>query len=346
MSLAGFARPLRWLAWLAVLSACKAAPKSPSLPSASASKYEPIVIRFSDPGNGGTSVFAYARREGIFERELAKVNAKIEWVPGAQAFSANFDAMNAGAINASGGAISPIVGALSHNLKFKIFSSADPSAMNQAGIIVPATSTIKDVRDLVGKRVAVNLAAHGDYILLKALANANVPASAVERVNIQPPDAAAAFATGKIDAWSTFGVFYNTAVRNGARVLLTEADITSDDVNVTAANAEILQKNPAAFQEFIRITSQLIDLAHRSPELFQNVFTDKGPTAQAGEDLKLAVEYTRELPKPHVPTAADRGRVANVAKIFFANKSIDRDIAVDEIVFDVDEAARRKGYTP
>ena len=267
-------------------------------------------------------------------------------MPGAQAFSANFDAMNAGAINASGGAISPIVGALSHNLKFKIFSSADPSAMNQAGIIVPATSTIKDVRDLVGKRVAVNLAAHGDYILLKALANANVPASAVERVNIQPPDAAAAFATGKIDAWSTFGVFYNTAVRNGARVLLTEADITSDDVNVTAANAEILQKNPAAFQEFIRITSQLIDLAHRSPELFQNVFTDKGPTAQAGEDLKLAVEYTRELPKPHVPTAADRGRVANVAKIFFANKSIDRDIAVDEIVFDVDEAARRKGYTP
>ena len=143
MSLAGFARPLRWLAWLAVLSACKAAPKSPSLPSASASKYEPIVIRFSDPGNGGTSVFAYARREGIFERELAKVNAKIEWVPGAQAFSANFDAMNAGAINASGGAISPIVGALSHNLKFKIFSIADPSAMNQAGIIVPATSTIK-----------------------------------------------------------------------------------------------------------------------------------------------------------------------------------------------------------
>jgi sulfonate transport system substrate-binding protein len=346
VNLRSYSRGLGWLAWLAILSGCKASAAPHPQPSASVSKYEPIVIRFSDPGNGGTSVFAYARREGIFERELAKVNAKIEWVPGAQAFSANFDAMNAGAINASGGAISPIVGALSHNLKFKIFSIADPAAMNQAGIIVPATSTIKSVRDLVGKRVAVNLAAHGDYILLKALANANVPSSAVERVNIQPPDAAAAFATGKIDAWSTFGVFYNTAVRNGARVLLTEADIASDDVTVTAANAEILEKNPAAFQEFIRITSELIDLAHRAPERFQNVFTDKGPTALAGDDLKLAVAYTREFAKPRVPIEADRRRVDNVAKIFLANKSIDRDISADEIIFDVDEAVRRKGLAP
>lgn len=331
------------LAWLAAWGACKATPKAPPTTTTATTRYEPIVIRFSDPGNGGTSVFAYARREGIFERELAKVNARIEWVPGAQAFSANFEAMNAGAINASGGAVSPIVGALSHNLKFKIFSISDPAAMNQAGIVVPAGSTLRKVKDLVGKRVAVNLAAHGDYILLKALANAGVPAAAVERVNIQPPDAAAAFATGKIDAWSTFGVFFNTAVRNGAHVLLTEADIASDDVNVTAANAEILEKNPAAFKEFIRITTGLIALSHREPQRFQNVFTDKGPTALAGDDLKLAIEYTKTLPEPRVPTPADRSRVANVAKIFFANRSIDRDISVDEIVFDVDEAIRRKG---
>jgi hypothetical protein len=83
------------------------------------------------------------KREGILERELAKVNAKIEWVPAFGAFSANFEAMNTGAINASGGAISPIVGALAHNLKFKVFAIADPSAQLQAGIIVPGDSPIK-----------------------------------------------------------------------------------------------------------------------------------------------------------------------------------------------------------
>ena len=64
---------------------------------------EPLVVGFSDPVNAG--IFAYAKREGILERELAKVNASIRWVPGAGAFSASADAMNTGVMNAAGGAI-------------------------------------------------------------------------------------------------------------------------------------------------------------------------------------------------------------------------------------------------
>jgi predicted methyltransferase/ABC-type nitrate/sulfonate/bicarbonate transport system substrate-binding protein len=308
--------------------------------TAAAPAFEPVVVRFSDPSNAGVpSVFAYAKREHVLEKELAKVNATIEWVPAPGAFSASFDAMNSGAINVSGGAISPIIGALSHNLRFKIYGIADPGSTMRAGIISPPGSSIRTVRDLVGKRVAVNLAAHGDYLLLKALANAGIPASKVERVPIQPPDAAAAFATGKIDAWSTFGIFFNTAVRNGAHVLALERDLHSDDVGVLAANVSVLQKNPAAFQTILRVSQELTTLAHQSPEKFQNVFKNKGPTALSGEELRLAIEDTRALPEYRVPTATDRARVENVSKIFFENKSIDRKIPVDEIVFDVDQAA-------
>jgi sulfonate transport system substrate-binding protein len=309
-----------------------------------AGAHEPVVIRFSDPQNYG--VLAYAKREKILERELAKVGASIEWVPAAGAFSANFEAMNSGAINASAGAISPIIGALSHSLRFKIFAISDPGGIRQAGVISPAASDIREVKGLVGKRVAVNLAAHGDYVLLKALANDNVPADQVTRLPIQPPDAAAAFATGKIDAWSTFGVFYSTAIRNGAHVLVSEDRIQSDDVGVMAANAAILEKNPAAFQVLIKVSQDLTQVARAHPEQFQNVFTDKGPTAVSGDELKTAIEGTRELPPYRVPTAADRVRVGNVSKIFYDNKSIDRQIPVDQIVFDVDEAANAKGGAP
>jgi sulfonate transport system substrate-binding protein len=97
---------------------------------------------------------------------------------------------------------------------------------------------------------------------------------------------------------------------------------------------------------FIKVLNDLVDLGHRYPERFQNVFTDKGPTAVSGEELRLAIENTRILPKPRVPTAADRVRVSNVAKLFFVNKSIDRAISADEIVFDIDEAVGRKGLEP
>jgi sulfonate transport system substrate-binding protein len=321
-------------------------PASGAGPGASAARagYEPVTIRFSDPQNQG--VLAYAKREHILERELAKVGAAIEWVPAAGAFSANFDAMNSGAINASAGAISPIIGALSHNLPFKIFAISDPGGVRQAGILSPASSSVREVKDLVGKRVAVNFAAHGDYILLKALANDSVPADQVNRVAIQPPDAAAAFATGKIDAWSTFGTFYSTAIRNGAHVLVTEEGIHSDDVGVMAANASVLEKNPAAFQVLLKVTQDLAAQAHAHPEQFQNVFVDKGPTAVSGPELQTATEETRVLPAYRVPTAADKVRIGNVSKIFYENKSIDRAIAVDQIAFDIDQAATAKGIAP
>ena len=299
---------------------------------------EPFVVRFSDPGNAG--IFAYAKREGILERELAKVHATIAWIPAAGAFSANFEAMNSGAMNASGGAISPIIGALSHHLQFKIYAIADPSGAARSGIISPAGSDVRTVKDLIGKRVAVNLAAKGDYVLLKALANAGIPATEVERLPIQPPDAAAAFATGKIDAWSTFATFFSTATKHGAHVLAVERDLQSDDVSVLAANVAVLQKNPAAFQVILRVSEELTVLAHQSPEKFQNVFKDKGPTAVSGEELRLATEETRVVPAFRIPTAADKRRIHNVADIFFTNKSIDRQISVDDIVFDVGGVGR------
>jgi sulfonate transport system substrate-binding protein len=336
--LRGGALPL-FLTVAATTVACNSSHAGESLSrSTSASvSTEPVVVRFSDPGNAG--VFAYAKREGILERELAKVDASVAWVPAAGAFSANFEAMNSGAINASGGAVSPIIGALSHNLKFKIYALADPGGTRRAGVISPASSNVHELKDLVGKRVAVNAAAHGDYVLLKALDQAGIPAAQVTRVPIQPPEAAAAFATGKIDAWSTFGVFFSTAVKNGANVLARESDIGSDDVGVLAANVAVLEKHPEAFQAVLRVSQELTAEAHTTPEKFQNVFTDKGPTAVSGDELRAAIEDTRTLPAFRVPTALDRARVDRVSNIFFANKSTDRKIVVDEIVFDVDAAA-------
>ena len=127
------------LVGLGLSLACRRAPAPAPPPSAAG--HAPVVIRFADQGNAG--IFAYAKREHLLEPELAKVNATIEWVPAAGAFSASFDAMNSGALNASGGAISPIVGALSHNLPFRIYAIGDHGAARRAGIIVPGTSAIQ-----------------------------------------------------------------------------------------------------------------------------------------------------------------------------------------------------------
>jgi sulfonate transport system substrate-binding protein len=113
-------------------------------------------------------------------------------------------------------------------------------------------------------------------------------------------------------------------------------------VTVSAANAEILKKNPAAFQILLKVEQDLAAVAHEHPEQFQNLFTDQGPTATSGERLRIAIEEMRVAPVQRVPTDADKVRIENVAKLFFENKSIDRNISVDEVVFDIDAAAKAK----
>lgn len=335
---------------VAALAACGSSEATTGDPGGTlapgAASYEPVTIKFLDPGNQGA--FAYVKKQGVLDQELAKVNASIEWVPGPASFTANFDAMNAGAVNASGAAVSPVVGALARGLDFRIFTVSDPANLEQAGIIVPKDSSVRSLSDLEGKRIAVNKAGHGDYIAIKALQKAGIPIDKVERVPLQPPDAAAAFASGKVDAWATFGDFWTSAIQNGAHVITTEADIDSDDVGVTGASAEVLQKNPAAFQILLRAYQDAVRHGHQNPQDLVNVFQSEGPTAISGERLELALADAKVAPIPRVPTQADVQRIANVADLFFDHQVIDKALEAQNVVFDVDAAAQATtaGSTP
>jgi sulfonate transport system substrate-binding protein len=306
---------------------------TPSVPQ------EPITIKYAAGGNSGTA--AYVQKSGVLETELAKVNATIEWVPSIAAFSANLDAMNAGALNTSAGAVSPVVGALAHGLKWKIFALSGRSfGTHQAGILATPGSGIKTVQDLVGKKVAVNALAHGDYLLQEALKEAGIPLDKVQRTPLQPPEAAAAFASGKIDAWATFGDFFTGALAKGAVPVKYEDDLQTDDVGIFAASADLLAKNPKAFEVLLKVFNDAIDAGHTNPEAQQNVFQTSGPSALVGPRLQSAIEATK-IAKPYASaTAEKRTQVANVIALFADNKVLDTAIPVDGIVFDLDQALK------
>lgn len=305
--------------------------------SAAEPQYEAITVKILG-GSANSGIFPYAKKTGILERELAKVNAKIEWVEGPAAFSAALDAMKAGNITASQAAVSPVVGALIAGLDFKIFSISPPSEAKSAGIVARKDSGIKTVKDLVGKRVAVNPAAHGEYILLKALEEAGIPFDEVERVPIQPPDAAAAFASGSVDAWATFNTFFTGALANGATLLTYESDLDSQDVGVIAASSEQLEKNPAAFKVIVDVYNQLVEEGIKEPEKFQNIFQTSGPTAVTGATLAQQIEDTKLTPKAELATPEGVARVQGVLDLFVEAGVLQKAASVDDVVFDVNAA--------
>jgi len=320
-------------------SADQAATTAPTpTTAATTATQEPITIKILG-GSTNYGVIPYAKKTGILEQALAKVNAKVEWVDGPAAFSANLDAMKAGNITASQAAVSPIIGALIAGLDFKIFAIAPATVIpGQAGILVRKGSGITTLQGLIGKRVAVNKAAHGEYILLKALQQAGIPFDQVQRVPIQPPDAAAAFASGSVDGWSTFNTFYTGAIAQGATVLKDEADIGSDDVTVIAASSSQIAKNPAAFKVLVDVYNQLTIQSHSQPELFQNIFQQSGPTAVSGAQLAAQIAQTKAAPTLELATPAGIAHVQAVLDIFAKAGVLQKTVPVNDVVFDITAA--------
>jgi sulfonate transport system substrate-binding protein len=293
------------------------------------------VIKLKDPGNAG--VLAYAKREKILEKRLGAAGARVEWGGSYASFTATIDAVRSGSVNVLEGAISPAVGYLANGRDLRIFAATDrvteQAAPQQDGLVVPAGSPVRSVRDLVGKRVAVNKAGRGEYLLLLALKQAGIPASQVRRVYLNPVQGASAFATGKVDAWWAIVDAYPEVVAKGARVLVHGRDLPDQDLNIWAARTELLQANPRAVQVFLDVVRELTEQEKRAPSKFQNVFFDKGPTAVSGKRLNDAIASARYQNVPRPVTDADGENVTAVAGLFRAEGVLPGEIRPADVLF-------------
>ncbi|GAA4968164.1 sulfonate ABC transporter substrate-binding protein [Yinghuangia aomiensis] len=294
------------------------------------------VLKLIDPGNAG--VLAYAKKTGVLDRELRKVNARVEWGGHYASFTAATEAIRAGAVNVQSGAISPALGYLSSTPDIKIFSFGDPVTDQRAGagdgLVVKPDSPIKNVQDLVGKRVAVNRAGHGEYLLLLALEQAGVPVDKVERVYMQPDQAAGAFAAGKVDAWVAIVDAFPEALAQGARPIFRGRDLPSDDLNITVASNKVLAENPKAVQTYLKVVQDLTAELRANPEKFQNVFEDKGPRAASGARLQNNLETARYTNPPRLPKAEDNASIEKVAALFKKYNVLPNPVDPAAVVFD------------
>ncbi len=94
-----------------------------------------FTLKVDDPGNSGA--IAVGKRDGDFDRALAPLGAKIEWVKTTPGFSSNLKLFNTGELDIQTGAYSPVVGALSKDVGVRIFATSDPYNKDQSGIAPP-----------------------------------------------------------------------------------------------------------------------------------------------------------------------------------------------------------------
>ncbi|NTC82116.1 aliphatic sulfonate ABC transporter substrate-binding protein [Agrobacterium tumefaciens] len=175
-----------------------------------------------------TGLPVIARQQGVIEKALEAKGVKVSWVE----FTAGpplVEALNVGSINVGWtGDAPPIFGQAAGSAI--VYVAALPSNGKGEAIFTKPESGIKSVADLKGKKVGVGKGTSAHNLLVAAIETNGLKFSDIDVVYLSPADAAAAFASDKIDAWAVWDPFYAIAETRYKPVTLAR---TSEVLNVS-----------------------------------------------------------------------------------------------------------------
>ncbi|GAA2114904.1 hypothetical protein GCM10009759_59500 [Kitasatospora saccharophila] len=317
------------------LTACGSSAKDAS--ASADGKGAEVVLRVPDPGNSG--FLAKGKKDGSLDAALAAVHAKVVWTGSAGPFAPAAQALNADQLDVAQGSITSAVAALAQKPGFKLFAQTEPDQAGE-GILVKNGSPIKEIQDLVGKKVAVSQGGTSEYLLLKALEKNGIPADKVERVYLRADQTSGVFNSGQVDAWATWGTFSIPAIANGGAHFLADGKaVGSDNYAVWAVRSTFAEKHPDVLKAFYGYLHENGAKEKADPAAYLNVFTDAGPTAVTPAEKDIAVDFGKQRAVDSPITDADAARFAVVAK-FYADQGVTKSLVdVKPYLIDIDSLA-------
>jgi sulfonate transport system substrate-binding protein len=155
---------------------------------------------------------------GTLEKRLAEKGITVKWTE----FPAGpvlLEGLNVGSIDFGTVGEAPPIFAQAAGANLVYVGNEPPSPASEA-IVVPKGSTIRNLADLKGKKIALNKGSNVHYLLVKALEKAGIDYKDVQTIFLPPADARASFERGAVDAWVIWDPFLAAAEKQlGARVL-------------------------------------------------------------------------------------------------------------------------------
>ena len=196
-----------------------------------------------------TNLPVIAKQLGLIETALTPLGVSVQWVE----FPAGpplVEALNVGAVDVGWtGDAPPIFGQAAGAAI--VYVAALPPLGEGEGVFTKQESGIKTIADLKGKKVAVAKGTSAHNSLIAALEANGLQLTDIETVYLSPADAAAAFASDQVVAWSVWDPFFAIAE---TKYKLTVLSRSADVVNVNTyllANWDFAADNGALIETTI-----------------------------------------------------------------------------------------------
>ncbi|MGJ7919784.1 aliphatic sulfonate ABC transporter substrate-binding protein [Neobacillus sp. LXY-4] len=226
-----------------------------------------------------------ARNKGWFEEEFAKLGVDVKWSE-FQSGPPHFEAMASDRLDFGQVGNSPVLAAQAAGIPFKEIASISEGLKGNA-IIVQKGSSIKTLKDLKGKKVAVAKGSSGFNLLYQAIDKAGLKPEDVEIIQLQPDEAQPAFETGAVDAWAIWDPFISLQqLKNGARVLANCESVNVVSPSFTIVREKFAKEHPELVVEFLKVYEKALKWQNEHPEEAIKIFA---------EEKKLAPEVVEQV---------------------------------------------------
>jgi sulfonate transport system substrate-binding protein len=191
-------------------------------------------------------VLVIARRQAVLEQRLAPRGIGVKWVE----FTSGpplLEAMNVGSIDLGQVGDTPPIFAQAAGAAI-VYVAGQPITNGQ-GILVRDAS-IRSLGDLKGKRIGFTKGSSAHNVTVIALEKAGLGYSDITPVYLSPPDAAAAFTRGSIDAWAVWDPYFAIGEKHGGRILV-EASALAKTNSFYLANRAFAARHPQVLRTVI-----------------------------------------------------------------------------------------------
>ncbi|GHC51127.1 ABC transporter substrate-binding protein [Neogemmobacter tilapiae] len=224
---------------------------------------------------GGLSAHELAAELGYFEG----TGITLENVGYAQGGPASLVALAGGSVELGSAATAAVINSIAAG---NDFVAAYPSnGINEEAQSIFYTlegSPIKEIKDIVGKTIAVNtLGAHLDYTVREALHQAGLPENAANLIVVPGPQLEQVLRSGQVDI-SAFGYWQTTfegAARKtgGLQAVFDDTDVLGEIAGgFVVLRRDWIEAHPAEAKAFVEGSAKALDYAREHPEETRAIF--------------------------------------------------------------------------
>ncbi len=241
--------------------------------------------------------WAVADRAGI----LDEVGVDVELVFFSDYLS-SLDALAAGQIDANSQTLNDTLLSVSAGSDQRVVLVNDNSAGNDAIIV---DESVRSIEDLAGRTVAAEIGVVDHFLLLQGLRSVGLSDDDIDFRGLPTDAAAAAFASGEVDAAGVFAPFTLQALeRPGSRVLFDSADFPGTIPDLLVTSAELAERRPDDVQKLVDAWYATLDHIQAEPEASLEILAE---VAELSPEQYRSLEEGTRLFSAEEALAAFRG---------------------------------------